>query len=255
MRRFFIEDIIREADGTCVIKGREARHISKVLRMGRGDRFILMDGHGDRYEAAIESVGRTDVVVRLSKKLRGSITPDLDITLCQAVLKSGPMDYMIEKTSELGIARIIPFVSERTVVRFDSNSAENKLRRWREIAVSAAKLSDRFSPAEIAAPAPFGDILALGSENDSLKVVLWEREDSGDLKALLRASAPPVSQFIGMVGPEGGFSTSEVDAAAQAGFVPVSLGKRILRAETAAITLAALVQYEWGDLSLSPPHR
>lgn len=249
MRRFFLEEIIREADGSCVIKGREARHISKVLRMGRGDRFILMDRHGDRYEASIESVGRTEVVVRLSEKLREPVTPDLDITLCQAVLKSGPMDYMIEKTSELGVARIIPFVSERTVVSFDSKGTENKLRRWKEIAVSAAKQSDRFAPAEIAQPHTFMDVLGKQQNNDFLKVILWEREDSRDLKELLDKSAS-CPGFIGMVGPEGGFSAGEVDAAAQAGFIPVSLGRRILRAETAAMTLVAVVQYEWGDLSL-----
>lgn len=249
MRRFFVEEIKRMADGSCIIAGSEARHILKVLRMVRGDRFILMDRTGNRYAAAIESVDGSEVLVNLTEKLQGPAMNDLDITLCQAVLKSGPMDYLIEKTSELGITRIMPFASERTVVKINSDNASNKIRRWREIAVSATKQSDREAPADILSPVTFADILQHGQDTGSLKVILWEREDSRDLKELLKASRPGY-YFVGMVGPEGGFSAGEVDAATQAGFIPVSLGRRILRAETAAITLVAIVQYEWGDLSL-----
>lgn len=249
MRRFFIEEIIKAADGSCIIKGSEARHILKVLRMGRGDSFILMDRHGDRYEAVIESAEGSEVLVRLTERLPGPSVSGLDITLCQAVLKSGPMDYIIEKTSELGVTRIMPFSSERTVVKITDN-VSNKVRRWREIAVSAAKQSDRVAPAEISPPVAFMDVLRQWQDNDSLKVILWEREGARDLKELLKTAARSPG-FVGMVGPEGGFSTNEVDAAALSGFISVSLGRRILRAETAAMTLVAVVQYEWGDLSLS----
>jgi 16S rRNA (uracil1498-N3)-methyltransferase len=253
MRRFFVEEIKRTADGSCVISGSEARHILKVLRMTRGDEFVLMDRLGDRYEAVIESVGGSAVVVKLIKQLQGPALPDFEITLSQAILKSGPMDYLIEKTSELGVTRIRPFASERTVVKIDSDGSPNKLRRWREIAVSAAKQSDRIAPAEIFQPVTFTDIVEQLQDTDCLKVILWEREESRDLKEVLRASAP-ASRFAGMVGPEGGFSASEVSTAKEAGFIPVSLGKRILRAETAAITLIALVQYELGDLSIRSNH-
>jgi 16S rRNA (uracil1498-N3)-methyltransferase len=249
MRRFFVEEIKRAEDGYCVISGSEARHMLKVLRMTRGDQFVLMDRVGGRYEAVIESVDISTAQVRLVKPLQGPALPELEITLCQALLKSGPMDYLIEKTSELGVTQVRPFASERTVVKIDGDGASNKLRRWREIAVSAAKQSDKIAPAEIFQPISFTDIVGQLQDVDCLKVILWEREESRDLKEVFRTSTP-VSRFIGMVGPEGGFTTGEVTAAREAGFVPVSLGKRILRAETAAITLIALVQYEWGDLSI-----
>jgi 16S rRNA (uracil1498-N3)-methyltransferase len=249
MRRFFVEEIKRAADGSCVVSGRESKHMLKVLRMDRGDEFILMDRAGERYEAVIESVDGSVVLVRLGSPLQGPVLPGLEITLCQALLKSGPMDYMIEKTSELGATLIKPFTSERTVIKVDNDRSSNKLRRWREIAVSAAKQSDRIAPAEISQPVPFMDLVRQLRDLDCLKIILWEREVSGDLKEVLRAS-DPASRFAGMVGPEGGFSTDEASAAREAGFIPVSLGKRILRAETAAITLAAIVQYEWGDLSI-----
>jgi 16S rRNA (uracil1498-N3)-methyltransferase len=253
MRRFFVEEIKRTADGFCVISGSEARHILKVLRMGKGDEFVLMERLGGRYEAVIESVEVSTVRVRLVKPLQGPPLPDFEITLCQALLKSGPMDYLIEKTSELGVTHIRPFASERTVVKIDSDGSSNKLRRWREIAVSAAKQADRLAPAEIFQPISFMDIVRQFQYVDCLKVILWEREESKDLKEVFRASAPG-SRFAGMVGPEGGFSASEVSTAKEAGFIPVSLGKRILRAETAAIILIALVQYELGDLSIRSNH-
>jgi 16S rRNA (uracil1498-N3)-methyltransferase len=249
IRRFFVEEIKRPADGSCVISGSEARHIIKVLRMGKGDSFILMDRTGDRYEAVIDGVDGSAVLVKLTEKLPGQDLPGLEITLCQAMLKSGPMDYMIEKTSELGVTRIIPFTSERTVVKVDGDGASKKLRRWREIAVSAAKQSDRVVPAEICPPVSFAEATQQSQNSGILKVVLWEEEDSKGLKEVLRASTP-CSHIIGMVGPEGGFSSGEIDAARQAGFISVSLGRRTLRAETAAMALVAIAQYEWGDLNL-----
>jgi len=249
MRRFFVEEIKRMADSSCVISGSEARHILKVLRMTSGDQFVLMDRGGDRYEAEIESVDGSEVLVKIIKPLQSPALPDLEITLCQALLKSGAMDYLVEKTSELGVTCIIPFASERTIVKLDGDGTSNKVRRWREIAVSAAKQSDRIVPAEISPPVRFIDIVQQWQNADFIKVILWEREESRDLKDLLRASAPG-AHFIGMVGPEGGFSSGEVATAKEAGFIPVSLGKRILRAETAAITLVAIIQYEWGDLNL-----
>jgi 16S rRNA (uracil1498-N3)-methyltransferase len=157
------------------------------------------------------------------------------------------MDYLIEKSSELGVNEIIPFFSERTVVRLDQAIGAGRTRRWREIAQGAAKQSDRIKPAAISLPVSFGELTDRWRNDEAMKLILWEREESTDLKELLRAS-PPSARFIGMVGPEGGFSNMEIDIAREAGFRPVSIGRRILRAETAAITLVAIVQYEWGDL-------
>jgi 16S rRNA (uracil1498-N3)-methyltransferase len=171
------------------------------------------------------------------------------MTLCQAVLKSHPMDYVIQKTSELGVAAIVPFTSERTVVRLAGDRLQNKLRHWQEIARHAATQSDRPSPAEIGPLTTFDDLLSrLGGENE-MKLILWEQEGTKDLKTLLKA-ASPTGQVVGIVGPEGGFSREEVRRAQKAGFATASLGERVLRAETASVTLAAILQYEWGDLSL-----
>jgi len=249
MRRFCIEKI-NEKDNTCIISGSEARHITRVLRMGRGDRFILMDVKGARFQAVIDSAGRQEILVTLEKPLPLPSSSPVNITLCQSLLKSRPMDYVIQKTSELGVNSILPFSSERTVPRLDGNRAVSRGRHWREITRSAAKQSDRVTPAEILPLSSFIEMTGQWKQKDALKVILWEEEDAKDLKGLLRASSP-AKHFIGIVGPEGGFSKEEVEIVKEVGFISVSMGRRILRAETAAITMVAVVQYEWGDLSLN----
>jgi len=248
MRRFFVDEI--DAKQTSFsITGPEAKHISKVLRMGPGDRFILMDGKGARFLALIESAGPYEVRVILEKPLPEPPPSPVEIILCQALLKFRKMDYSIQKTSELGVDCIMPFSSERTVVRLKKDRLPGRIKHWREIAQSSAKQSDRAVPAGIEGLLPFNELVVKWKGEDALKVVLWEEEGSKDLKGLLRESSMQ-KRFIGMVGPEGGFSREEVEAAKDAGFVPASLGNRILRSETAAITVVAVVQYEWGDLSL-----
>ncbi len=248
MRRFFIEEI-ESRDGYCVISGSEAGHISRVLRMGRGDRLILMDGKGNRFETLIESASQKEILAVIERRLPGPAPSPVEIDLCQALLKSRAMDFLIEKTSELGVDRIIPFFSERTVVTLDGERAAARVRRWKGISRAAAKQSDRIRPAEISPPVSIQELTDRFRQVNGLKVVMWEDEETRDLKELLRSS-PEKQRVIGMVGPEGGFSERDIKRAREAGFISVSAGNRILRAETAAITLVAIVQYEWGDLSL-----
>lgn len=235
--------------GPFSIKGREARHIARVLRMGPGDRLILMDRAGKRFEAIIESADQKEVRVLLSGSIPSPSAPQVEIVLCQAVLKSQAMDALVQKASELGVASIYPFLSSRTVVRLDERRSLQKARRWQEITEAAAKQSDRHMPPTIYPCMGFLEMMERWRGEPASKVILWEQEAKLDLKSFLRDSAPR-PRFIGVVGPEGGFELREIEAAKHAGFLPLSLGGRILRAETAAIAVVALVQYEWGDLCL-----
>ena len=248
LRRFFVKEIVAK-DGFCVITGSEARHIAKALRMGRGDRIILLDGQGARYQSIIESVSPQGVRVKLESSLPNPSPSPVQITLCQALLKTRAMDLVIEKTSELGVHSIHPFASERTVVRLDDQKSRDRVRRWREISHSATTQSDGKKPAEIGLPLSFADLTTKYRKKSALKVILWEDEEAKGLKGLLRESSP-LTEAIGIVGPEGGFTREEIRMARETGFTSVSLGQRVLRAETAAITMTAIIQYEWGDLSL-----
>ena len=230
-----------------MITGPEAHHMIRVLRMGKGDALFLLDGRGGRFLAEIESVSGDAVKIQIKKTLDHGKAPALEITLCQGVIKSASMDYLIQKTSELGVTRILPFFSSRCVVQLNGARQQKKTDRWREIARNAAKQCHRDIPARIGPPASFDRQLASLGETPGLKVILWEGERSRDLKGLLRENQPSEG-FTGVVGPEGGFTTEEISRARHAGYIPVSMGHRILRAETAALVLVALVQYEWGDL-------
>lgn len=246
MRRFFVEEI-REGEGALILRGTEANHIRTVLRMAPGDRLALTDSRGARYQAVIVSVDRREVMVNLERPLPSPPPSPVEITLCQGLLRSHSMDLIIQKTSELGVDRVLPFVSGRTVVKPDEQAFAGKLRHWREIALSSTKQSGRLKPAEIGSLSTFSELMDLWRGEEIMKIVLWEDESVENLKSLLRSTRSP-RKAVGVIGPEGGISSEEIVEAREAGFVSVSLGQRILRAETAAVTLVALLQYEWGDL-------
>jgi len=246
LRRFFIEKI-EDQDGICLIKGPEARHILKVLRMGPGDGFVLMDGQGDHYRVRIVAVKRQDLSVSIEEKLPSPSPSPISIIIGQAVLKSKAMDLIIQKCSELGVDRVAPFFCQRTLFNSTEDRAEKKVRHWLEISRNAAKQSGRQKPAEVGRPVEFTRLLQEYGGEDALKIILWEGEKTRNLKDLIKSSSP-MKKALGLVGPEGGFTDAEIVSARAAGFIPVSLGHRILRAETAGITLTAIIQYEWGDL-------
>ena len=223
--------------------------MSRVLRMASGDNFILLDGKGGRFLAEIVSISKEAVAVQIKTHLPASNESHLEITLCQAVTKSASMDYLIQKTSELGVTRIFPVTTSRTVVHLKGDKQQKKLNRWKEIARNAAKQCNRDIPAEILPPTSFEKLLQATSNVKGVKAILWEGEKSQGLKGLLR-SLEPANHFTALVGPEGGFSREEVAYAQKKNFVPVSLGNRILRAETAALFIVAIVQYEWGDMNI-----
>jgi 16S rRNA (uracil1498-N3)-methyltransferase len=246
LRRFFVEEIT-EGKSVLLLRGAEANHIRTVLRMAPRDRLVLTDSRGARFEAVIVSVDRHEVRVNLEKPLPSPPPSPVEITLCQALIRSHSMDLIIQKTSELGVDRVLPFVSEKTIVKPDQEAFANKLRHWREIALSATKQSGRVKPAEIGLLSVFADLLVHWKGQEIMKIILWEDKNVQPLKTLLRSSQAP-KKTVGVIGPEGGFSNEEIEEAKKAGFVSASLGHRILRSETAAVTLVALLQYEWGDL-------
>ena len=242
-----MDEILPEG-GLFSIRGQEARHVARVLRLGPGDRLILMDRKGCRFLAQVESARSKEVVVSIHESLAPHCSSAAEITLGQALLRSGPMDFVIQKATELGVSRIIPFFSERTMVKPDEKGMANKQRHWEEIARSASKQSDRDRPPEILPPMAFTDLLARLEQGKQLKIILWEGEERQDLKSILREGDVIGRKVSGIVGPEGGFGEGEIQAARSAGFLPVSIGQRVLRAETASVALMAVLQYEWGDL-------
>ena len=177
--------------------------------------------------------------------LIGEIEPSapesgLDITLAATVYKSDKVDLVVQKAVELGVASFIPIISFRGEVKL--RDAAKRVVRWQKIALEATKQCERARIMTVGEPVPVGDFV--GRANDGLKFLFSEKDGGG-----FSASPPDLKQVTALVGPKGGWQDSEIELAIQSGFTPIKLGRRIMRAETAAIAFAALLQYHFGDLN------
>jgi len=249
MRLFYVEEI-KDGQKRCVVSGSEARHIWKVLRMRVGDELFLMDKNGNRYRGSIEEIRQGKVFVAIKERLLPPCSPPVHIVLCISMIRSEPMDLVIQKVSELGAEVVQPFYSERSIVKISEDKVTQKLRHWTEVAKSAAKQCGRIKPLQVLPPVLLEELLKKDWGENSLLLFLWEQERAVSIKEIFK-KAGKVDKIVGVIGPEGGFTLHEAQLFKERGFISVSMGERILRAETAAITFVALAQYELGDLGLS----
>lgn len=244
MRRFFIEKG-RVSDGRAVISGELFRHIVRVLRMQAGDRIILADNEGWEHRGLIRSVDRDTLIVGIEGSSLREPGDETRITLCQGLPKGDKLELIIQKCTELGLDRLVPFTSGRTVPKLDKNREAGRLERWRRIALEAARQSNRPTISEVTPIIPFDRLL--DSVDAEVRLLLWEGEPTRRLKEVL-AELPKPRRVAVIVGPEGGLSREEAELAESKGFVPVTLGELILRTETAGIAITAILQYQWGEI-------
>jgi len=244
MPRFYIPQIHIE-NGLLKIEGDEVKHIQKVLRLKAGDEIVLFDGLGKEFEGTIIKEGRSSVTVKIERILSSKGDSLFEVTLAQSLLKGEKMDFLIQKATELGVKEIIPFFSSRSVPLLEKSRRLKRHLRWEKIAVEASKQCGRGVVPKIDSLRDYPDMLRVASTN-SLRLILWEG-DGMKLKEVLERSREKTKIFF-VIGPEGGFSQEEVEKARKAGFVTVTLGRRILRAETASLCLLSIFQYERGDI-------
>ena len=244
-RRFKVERQCMEGRQAFIRNRDEMRHISRVLRLGVGDGVVLFDGEGKEYRAVIHGMtpDRISFLIESEKSAALRESP-LRILLAVALLKSPRFDWLLQKTTELGVAEIIPFRSSRVVPRLEKKGTEEKHRRWQKIAAEASKQCGRTSVPKVHSLHSFEEVLSLEFPT-AARIFFWEAEKTGNLRDSLEASTTSV---FALVGPEGGFSDEEGKMALEAGFRPVRMGPRILRAETAAVVATGLMQYVCGDL-------
>lgn len=248
MKRFFAEHI-GEKEKTALISGSELHHLKDVLRLKKGDKVIVFDGKGLEFIGNIETVGKDEVRIIIEKQLYDSKESRFEIILAQGIARGEKMDIIIQKATELGVSRIIPFAASRVVPKFrGGEQIAKKTKRWQRIALEAAKQCRRDIVPQIEEPTTFAEVLKRYSHcpERHIKLISWEGEKNNILKDILKPEG--FSGCVVLIGPEGGFSEDEVIEAKKAGFLPVTLGPRILRTETAAISIAAIVQYELGDM-------
>jgi 16S rRNA (uracil1498-N3)-methyltransferase len=224
--------------GQVVLDGESHRHLVKVLRLQPGDGVMVFDGGGTEIEARVVAVGPRTIELSLGPR-RAVTLASVSVTLLQAVPKGERMDLIVQKATELGVSAIVPVLAGRSVARPSASRA----RRWQTIAQEAARQSGRADVPAVSDPVPLAQAVAVAPEG--ARFVLWEEEHGQSLRRALDGPAQAVTL---LVGPEGGLAVAEVVEARTHGFVPVGLGPRILRVETAAIVALALVQAAAGGL-------
>lgn len=244
MRRFTV-DPDRIADGRVAFDRAESRHLAHVLRLRPGDTVIATDGAGRDYTVRLETFGEAVTGTILQEAPRQAESP-LAVTLLQGVPKGDRMESIVRAVTELGVVRVCPALTARTVVRLEPGQWRERARRWQRVAREATKQCGRAVVPAVDAPRPLGQWLPDLADTD-LGLCLWEGAVT-PLSSVLGARDPSPRSAVLLIGPEGGLAATEAEAAQAHGMVVVSLGQRTLRTETAGPAVLAVLQWRWGDL-------
>ena len=239
MPRFFLTPDKFENDSV-VIDGENARHISRSLRMRAGDIVTLCDGESNEYVCRLDSFTDTQVFASVIEKKACESEPPYRVTLMQCLPKSDKMELVIQKAVELGVYRVIPVSSSRCIVKLDDASAPKKIQRWQKIADDAAGQCGRGILPKIEMPMSFADALRAAGDAD-LRMFMYEGEGEKSVSMAISTCDKTPSDIYVLIGSEGGFSEEEAAKARENGFVVTTLGKRILRTETAPLCVLSVI--------------
>ncbi len=245
-RRFFLDEIARyDRDNKLHITGKEAHHMINVLRLKINDRVILIDGKGWEAVFKIINIGKKEVTLEFEKNI-SPLTLPTNVHIAVSILKKSPMDWMVEKLTEIGVKTLTPLLMERTVVRLSEEKLARHLRRWKTISRQSLKqcrLSFEMKINPVVGVKKF--LKEISTKPSAKKFLLWEDEQDTKLSKILidKKSELADKEIIIVVGPEGGISKEELELFNKNGFLAVTLGPQILRAETAAMTSAALCSF------------
>jgi len=243
MQKFIIPDI-DTIPSRAHIHGQDAKHISKVLRLAKGDRIDITNGLGKDYTAIIASISPDTIGIDIIEDHEALTESPVKIVLCSGMLKDKKMDLVIKHITQLGIYEWIPFYCERSIPTPDEKRIKKRHQRWETIARESLKQCRRSRLPKISTPLSFKELLTL-SEPYDLKIAFWEKATQR-LDTLKKTASN--KKILMLIGPEGGFSENEIKQSMAKGFLSYSLGPRILRAETASISSCALVQHILGDI-------
>jgi 16S rRNA (uracil1498-N3)-methyltransferase len=244
MPRFFVDSSLEPGD-VVALPDEVARHV-QVLRLAAGDSLTLFNGRGGQYEADLVEIGRRSAVARIGAFEPLDAEPPYHITLAQGIAGGDKMDWLIEKAVELGVARIAPLTTARAVVRLSAERASRRHAHWEGIVRAACEQCGRNRLPEVDPAQDFSkwlEALPAPADDTALRLMLSPR--AATAFASLPAAAPNVEVVL-LIGPEGGLSPEEEDAARERGFAPLSLGPRVLRTETAGMAVLAALAARWG---------
>ncbi len=244
MRRFYAPGTSFNGDQV-LLDASETSHLRDVLRLRPGDIVHIFDGDGREFECEIESIEKKATRLRRIREVTPtSPESSLDVTLATAILKGEKSDMVIQKATELGVSRVVPLLTKRCEVRI--RNYENKLQRWQKIALEATKQCGRAKLMAVEMPVDFTafvDSLASPISTGEMRILF--AEENGQRFSLTNS----IARMTAVIGPEGGWEESEVEAARKGGFQIVTFGGRILKSDTAAIAITAILQHRFGDMN------
>lgn len=249
MRRLFYAGALAEE---IEITGGDAHHLARVMRAQIGDEVVVADSDGQTARMRVSGIDRDAVRLHLLEYLAPEVSASTEVILVQALLKGEKMDFVVQKAVELGASALYPIETEHVVVRYDAKKAAAKSARWQKIADEAAKQCGRSALMCVAAVAPLSALLQdadLFDAPDTAAVFCYEAERTQSMRTVLRSV--DARRIVLIVGAEGGFSPTEAATIRAAGAQSVSLGRLILRAETAALAALSVTQYELGNFEFS----
>ncbi|MBY5936454.1 16S rRNA (uracil(1498)-N(3))-methyltransferase [Marinobacter nauticus] len=225
----------------CQLDDNAANHVGRVLRMQAGQALLLFNGDGHDYHATITEAGKKHVLVAVTEAAENETESPLRLVLAQTLSKGDRMDYAVQKAVEMGVSEIVPLTTERCDVKLKGDREDKRLRHWQQVAISAAEQCGRARVPEIQPVMTVQQWLEHAQACD-LRLVLHHRTEQS-----LNTLEKPSSIAL-MIGPEGGLTAEEIALAEDNGFLPVALGPRVLRTETAPVAAIALCQWLWGDI-------
>lgn len=245
MRSFFLgaNPVVEDL---ATVSGELYRHMARVLRLKQGSEVALTDDSGRQLCGVVEEVGAKSLTIRITATENAAEQEQgLRVTLYQGLPKGEKLDLILQKCTELGVAEVVTFDAVRSVVKLRGERSTGRLERCEKIVREAARQSGRRSTPKVSIGGSLEVVLR--EARQTVKLLLWEGEQTTRLHDCFQAHELPESVAI-VVGPEGGLSAEEVDQAIACGFTPVSLGKRILRTETAGLAMLSILQFHWGDI-------
>jgi 16S rRNA (uracil1498-N3)-methyltransferase len=252
LTRVFVDEDLNSG-GVVELARDSAAHVAKVLRARSGDELVLFNGDGREFTGAIEAVKGSRVFASIGAARSVDRESPFKVTLVQCVPRGDRMDFIVQKATELGVERIVPVLSQRSVVRLDPAQAASKQTHWRAVAISACEQCGRNLLPVVEVPLPLLNYLGAADASTSsvLRLVLEPERAAESQRAASEALAgTPVAGALIAIGPEGGFTPEELDAFNLSSFSRLGLGPRVLRTETAAIVAIALLQARFGDMSV-----
>ena len=230
-----------------ILKGKEAHHIYKVMRLRVSDEVVVFDGGQKEYTGRIIKAEDKQVVVKIDKIKKVPSGRQINLSLAVGLPKSKKMDLIVQKCTELGVREIIPLKTKRSLISLDEAKTKDRIRRWKEIAKEASKQCQRVKIPEVANLSNYNDIIKKAKDYDYAIMPCFS-DEAEDLSTIFKKNKiEPYHNMLILIGPEGGFSQDEIKEAKERGIILASLGERILRTETASIYVCSILNFIFGS--------